>query len=71
MHVKYKYKVHALETTNSNVPKTSNNTFYETKQDAYDRARECIRNGCTAIVIYEALTVVTPTRPEVECHDVD
>ncbi len=71
MNVRNKYKVHALDSCNRGNPPCSNSTFYESKDDAVHRAKECIRNGCEAIVIYEAITVVTPTAPEVEYHDVE
>jgi len=71
MEVVNKYKVHALDSCNRGSPPCSNSTFYETKQDAVRRAKQCIKKGCEAIVIYEAITVVTPTCPEVEFHDVE
>ena len=71
MEVKYKYKVHALSSANRGNPPCSNSTFYSTKERAIARARTCIREGCEAIVIYEAITVVTPTTPEVEFHEVE
>ncbi len=69
INVRNKYKIHALSTALQGRP-GSNSTFYETEREATERARECIANGSDGIVIYKAVTVVTPVTPEVEYHDV-
>jgi hypothetical protein len=69
MRIRHKYKVHGLDSVNSEHPRASNSTFYETEADAIARAKECIRNGCNGIVIYQAIHIVVPTTPAVEFLD--
>jgi len=71
MKIKLMYKIHGLSTANGMCRSAGNDTFYETLDEALERARSYVDKGGwyggqDSMVIYKAHVLVRPSHPPVE-----
>ena len=69
--IKLMYKIHGLRTANGMCRSAGNDTFYETYDEALERARSYVDKrgwypGQDAMVIYKAHVLVRPSCPPIE-----
>lgn len=70
--LKYGYKIHGFKTANGESASTNTVKFYATYDEALRAAERCVSKGCDeGIVIYKAVKLVRPVRPEVRIEEID
>lgn len=68
--VRNKYKIHALTTASGTSRGANNNKFYETYEDALERAEQCVNRDGNSIVIYKAIQVVEVEHTPIKVRNV-
>ncbi len=77
MKIKLMYKIHGLSTANGMCRSAGNDTFYETYDEALERARSYVekggwyKSGQDAMVIYKAHVLIRPSHPPIEVLSID